>query len=137
MFELILAALAMQAAPNPCLAADPHAGGPSGCPAWRHLFDVEGRRMYYDPASVRRSGDSFEILHRAVFAEPLRGATGMTILFRFDCARRTIVAVSAVFHDARGARLRDHQPTGATATPQAIPPDAPFNQVRAQFCPRP
>jgi hypothetical protein len=140
MIELMLAAALMQApgqTGDPCHAVGAVVGAQvPGCPAWRLLL-VDGDTLsFVDPASVRRSGDTFEILNRGVFAAPRNGARSVIVTWRFDCRARTVRTVTGVFYDARGARLRDFTPTGAQAEPQTIPPGAPFDRIRTELCPR-
>jgi hypothetical protein len=134
MIDLLIAAALAQAA-DPCLAIDAGTTRPPGCPAWRPLFQDQGTMAFVDPASVRRSGDTFEILQRATFPELRNGAASVTVLYRVDCGRRTLTGVRAFFYDPRGIRLREYRPTGANAEPTAIPPGAPFDRIRAEFCP--
>ena len=132
---LLAAALAQAPAPDPCHAVGEVVGAQvPGCPAWR-LFLVDGDDLtYIDPGSVRRSGDTFEFHERGVLAVPRNGARSVVVTFRIDCVRRTLTAVGAVFYDVRGARLRDYVPAGADAAPNAIPPGAPFDRLREEFC---
>lgn len=136
MIGLMLSAAMLQAA-DPCLAVEAAVARPATCPDWRPLFVAEGRQMFFDPASIRRNGDSFEMRHRALLPVALRGAWSIIITNRYDCARRTLTGLGGIFYDDRGVRLRDYTPEGAQAEPQPIRAGAPFDRILTDYCPPP
>ena len=131
MIELMLAAAAFVQAADPCHAIN---APPRGCPAWRPVFRDGGRDVTVDPASVRRSGATFEIRHRAIFAEPLDGARSVIMTYRFDCSARTVATVHVIFYDVNGVPVSQATMTGADAAPRAAPPASHFGAMLTEFC---
>jgi hypothetical protein len=123
MIELILAAALAQGA------AEPH---------WRSIFQSEVGEAFVDPASVRRSGDTFQINVRSVFAEaqPSGMKTGIS-LNEYDCRRRTVALLHIIALDAGGVQTEDRSVTGPTSEHHPVPPGTPNDIILNEFCPQP
>ena len=134
MIGLMLAAFAMQAAPDPCHAVG-QVARPPACPQWRPVYRAEGRQVFIDPGALRRNGDTFELPLRAVLAEPVDGGWSYVALYRFDCRRRTVAAIYATFYNARGA-ITNRGPLGGPDMQAEVEPNSPNGRLLAEFCPR-
>jgi hypothetical protein len=133
---MLAAALATAPAADPCHAAGQPEPPRPGCPAWRAVFRQPGTEVFVDPASVRRSGDGFEMQWRVTFDRAVDGGRSAIITYRFECRAHTIATLHAVFYDVRGVRISSGRPTGAAAHPGPAPPFSPYGGIMTEFCPR-
>jgi hypothetical protein len=139
MLDLLIAAALAQpaapAAPDPCFAV-PVPAQPATCPRWRSTSQSTEHQTFTDPGSLRRNGNTFEVLSWIVFAADREGARSVLLRHRHDCGRRTATVLDVLIYDARGAQLAQFPPTGAEAEPAAIVTGSPGAAEHAEFCPR-
>jgi len=133
MIALLLAAALQQAAPDPCNAvARPDAPRPN-CPAWRLMRTNQDASGYVDPASLRRTGDSFQVMTRTVLNRPMQGILSFNTPLELNCATRMARPLGYYNYDADG-RLLSELPAG-----EAVPvaPRSAFAALLDEYCPRP
>ena len=127
MIELILAA---------ALAQGQMAPAPE--PAWRHVARNDEGEAWVDPGSLRRTGDTFEIVWRAVFYEAKANGmlSGITRSW-FDCTHRLVAMRHYTSFDARGAVLGDRDAYGAPSQPHPISDGSVYAGILRLYCPPP
>jgi hypothetical protein len=128
MFDLILAAALLQepAAPLP----EP---APANCPAWRLMRSNEQATGYVDPGSLRREGDTIQLMTRTILHLRMeQGVVSFNTPLELNCATRTARPLHYYNFDA-GGRLVAELPGG-----EAVPvvPRSAFEALLDEFCPR-
>jgi hypothetical protein len=137
MIDLLLAAMLLQGAADPCMAADAAAGAPN-CPAWRSVYTQGDAEVFADPAAERRDGNVVEVRARTVFrAAREHGVRSVISRDRYDCVARTVAIVHFQAFDAEGRTLVDMPIPAAQAAPTAPLPGSPNAALLARFCPAP
>jgi len=135
---MIAAALAQSTAQpaDPCNAVATPAPAPPACPAWRPVNSHGDGSMSVDPASLRRSGDAFEIATRIVFSSdrPDGGRSGINLL-RFDCRAMSLSLVHITVYTAAGIRMSETAVTGDDARPQLLIDGSPLAGLISEYCP--
>ena len=120
MIGLMMAALLAQAGPDRCNAAGQPVTPRPGCPAWRYVGRRDIGIHYVDPASLRRSGDTFEVDGRVVLVTALEGgASSFTGRSRYNCATHMVTLVVTRIWNTRGVMLREEVHSGQYITAPA------------------
>ena len=129
MIELMLAAALAQAQP-------PAQPTPAPGPDWQHVANTDSGEAWVDPASVRRTGDTFEIVERVVFnqARPDGTKTG-TVRIWFDCARRLVALRHFRSLDAGGALVDEADAVGPASQPHGGGEGTVYATIMELYCP--
>jgi len=135
MIELLIGVALLQTG-DPCHAV-PQGQTARSCPLWRSAFRNARFEIFANPASVVRTGGTFEISLRIVYAaDVVRRTRSAVARHRYDCAARTSVMLHITTYDAAGAVVEDRDALSDENAPLPAPPGSPSAVQLAAYCPR-